>query len=54
MSLSPWRGNPAQSIIESILSVFMNNMDNLIHWKWMDFIWVGFTEPKTGIETEED
>ena len=53
MSLSPCTGNPAQSIFESMLSIFMNNMANSIHWKWMNFIWVGFIEPKTGIETED-
>ena len=47
------RRNPAQSVSESMLSIFMNNMDNSIHWKKMNFKWVGFTEQKTEIETED-
>ena len=47
------RRNPAQSVSESMLSIFMNNMANSIHWKKMNFKWVGFTKQKTKIETED-
>ena len=53
MPLSPYRRNPAQSVSESMLSIFMNNMASSIHWKKMNFKWVGFTEQKTEIETED-